>query len=76
MDNIDDLISEDKNKITNSKSKAGRPQMSPAEKRTQKVMVYFNKKEYELLTQKAQEMDLRVADLARKAVIAYCKETK
>ena len=76
MDNINDLISEDKFKITDIKSKAGRPKKSTAEKRSNKVMIYLNEYEKNLLTQKAQEMDLTIADLARRAVIAYCNDIK
>lgn len=76
MDNINDLISEDKFKITDIKSKAGRPKKSTAERRTHKVMIYLNEHEKNLLTQKAQKLDLTIADFARRAVITYCNDMK
>ena len=66
--NIDDLLTEDKLKIKETKP-VGRPKKDSTEKRSYKIMVNLTKSEYDQIVRKANESSISTAVFVRAAAL-------
>ena len=70
VDNIDKLITKDKKKIKDKKTKnVGRPKKDDSERKDKKVVSYLTKKEFQILEKIAKENDLTISQMARKMLV-------
>ena len=66
--NIDDLVTEDKHKIKDTKP-IGRPKKDSTEKRSYKIMINLTNAEYEKIIHKAKETGISAAVYVRLAAL-------
>jgi len=75
IDNIDKLITKDKKRIKDKKTKnIGRPKKDDSERKDNKVVTYLTKKEFQILEKITKENDLTISQMARKMLVKALKD--
>ena len=77
FDNINDLLTEYKNKIVDKITKnIGRPKKEEKLKKEKRVVSYLTNEEMDKFTQISEELDITVSQLVRKAILKYIKDSR